>query len=122
MATSIPASSRTLVRGRDYNRCVRCNSPTPEGHWHHRRSRSVVDLHQHRPCNGVWLCGTCHRWVHAHPFEARRKGWIVSRYTAAPCEVPVWATQHGWVLLGHDGGTSPASDPDEEFDDERASQ
>lgn len=108
-ATPIPALSRVRVRARDFFRCVRCGSPTPAmaGHWHHRRSRSIRDDHTHMPCNGVWLCGTCHEWVHKNPFEARATGLIVSRY-AIPCETPLYAQQHGWVLLGEDGSTSPA--------------
>ena len=75
------------------------------------------DDHTHCPCNGINLCGSgttgCHGWVHSHPFEARAMGWIVSRY-AVPHETPVYAAQHGWVLLGCGGDTSPASDPREE--------
>jgi hypothetical protein len=102
-----------MVRGRDFNTCVRCRARISTGEWHHRRSRSVVDEHQHAPCNGLWLCSTCHAWVHAHPFEARAMGWIVSRYMI-PCEMPVFAQQHGWVLLGHDSDVSPTTDPREE--------
>lgn len=96
--------SRLLVRTRDFSRCVRCKTPLASGagEWHHRRSRSVRDECQHASCNGILLCGTCHAWVHAHPFAARAKGWIVSRF-AKPCEVPVFAEQHGWVLLDHKG-------------------
>lgn len=111
MATSIPASAYALVRTRDFWRCVSCGMPANPGEWHHRRSRSVVDEHQHASCNGIHLCTTCHRWVHAHPFEARRRGWIVSRYSI-PCEVPVFTQQHGWVLLDHLGCVAPANDPE----------
>lgn len=71
------------------------------GHWHHRRSRSVVDEHQHCPCNGVWLCSTCHSWAHAHPFEARTTGFIVSRH-AQPSEHEV-QTFLGTLHLKCDG-------------------
>lgn len=113
-ATPIPNASRIIVRGRDLHRCCRCLAPVPAGagHWHHRRSRSVRDEHQHAPCNGVWLCATCHTWVHGHPFEARRVGFIVSRYSI-PCETPVFTRQHGWVLLSHDGPAVPTEPPEE---------
>lgn len=76
--------------------------PTARGEWHHRRSRSVVDPHQHCPCNGVFLCGHCHRWVHANPFEARGLGLIVSRYVESPGEVPV-DSHYGAVMLRCNG-------------------
>ena len=49
----------------------------------------MVDEHQHCPCNGILLCGTCHRWVHGHPFEARRFGFVVSSHQPLPGSVPV---------------------------------
>lgn len=101
--TRIPDTSYSLVRARDFWRCFRCGCPAQPGQWHHRRSRSVVDEHQHEPCNGINLCPPCHSWVHAHPFEARTKGWIVSRH-AIPCEVKVFSAVHfGWTTLGCDG-------------------
>lgn len=104
MGNAIPETSRVLVKNRDMHRCFRCGAPAGagRGEWHHRRSRSVRDEHRHAACNGVWLCGTCHRWVHAHPFEARGKGLIVSRYSATPCLVPV-LSHFGWLVLACDG-------------------
>lgn len=98
MATSIPANSRRLVETRDAYHCVRCGIPTMAGQWHHRRSRSVRDEHQHCPCNGIWLCATCHKWVHEHPFEARGHGWIVSRHKLPNAE-PLQNMRFGWVML-----------------------
>jgi 5-methylcytosine-specific restriction protein A len=87
--SAIPAKSRNLVRERAHHRCERCLSPAPRGEWHHRRGRSVVDGHTHCPCNGVWLCRTCHSWAHTNPTEARKAGWIVSRWVAVPGTVPI---------------------------------
>lgn len=99
--TAIPTSSRLWVKSREDGHCLRCDTPTAVGAWHHRRSRSVVDEHRHLPCNGIWLCTTCHIWVHGHPFEAREKGFIVARF-AIPCEQPVWSIRiDAWILLGH---------------------
>lgn len=100
------------MRVRDYERCVRCYTPTKNGQWHHRRSRSVVGECQHETCNGIYLCHECHAWVHAHPFEARARGWIVSR-AANPCEMPVYTEQFGWVLLDHEGNAIETEDPTE---------
>lgn len=85
--SDIPALARALVKVRARNRCERCGMPG--SHWHHRRSRNVKDQHTHCPCNGVLLCGTCHQWAHANPFQARKEGWIISRYTDRPETVPV---------------------------------
>jgi hypothetical protein len=76
--------------------------PSPDGHWHHRRSRSVRDDHTHCPCVGVWLCPTCHAWVHAHPEDARNAGLIVSRYIAEPSRIP-FKTPLGWCRPRCDG-------------------
>lgn len=98
MATDIPTWSRRAVREREKDRCARCGAPIKAGHWHHRRSRRVRDEHQHHPCNGVLLCGTCHTWVHANPFLARKSGFIVSAHEPEPGKIPVDTV---WGLRSH---------------------
>lgn len=78
--------------------CVRCFMPIQTGAWHHRRTRSVRDVHRHCPCNGVFLCHTDHAWVHAHPFEARQHGLIVTRHEPEPFTVPFRRGDGAWVL------------------------
>jgi hypothetical protein len=111
MRNEIPTIQRAVVKVRDEGKCVRCGGVGSE--WHHRRSRSVRDEHQHCACNGVWLCRTCHAWAHAHPFEARRTGFIVSRHST-PVDHPVECVMRGWVRLTCMGRTefveSPISD------------
>lgn len=97
--SAIPTLSRTIVKDRENVRCCRCGTPSPLGEWHHRRSRRVVDVHQHCPCNGVWLCRTCHVWVHANPMHARRTGFIVSMHNSEPENVPVFTP---WGTRFHD--------------------
>jgi hypothetical protein len=110
--SAIPPESRRLVADRDFGRCTRCGLGATA--WHHRRGRSVIDQHQHCPCNGIYLCDECHRYVHAHPFESRRQGWIVSRHTAVPGEVPVKSAVHcDWVLLQCNGQGRFTNDPEE---------
>lgn len=104
-ATPIPERSRNLVVARDHSRCVRCGAPALPGEWHHRRSRSVRDEVTHSPMNGILLDNVCHSWVHAHPFEARSSGWIVSRY-ADPSTEPVTHALFGLVLLDGNGNYS----------------
>lgn len=98
LADEIPAISRIRVRVRDLQACARCFMPLEQGHWHHRRSRSIRDTHRHCACNGVWLCAHDHQWVHAHPFEARQVGLIVSRHTAQPGTVPFRRGDGAWIL------------------------
>src|SRR5262245_60262872 len=102
MSNDPPEAVRTTVRHRASHRCERCEVPAPNGHLHHRRSRSVRDQHCHCACNLVWLCGTCHAWAHAHPWEAREAGWIVSRHVTEPTAVTL-ATIDGDRVLHCDG-------------------
>lgn len=103
MPNPIPTRSRQLVHRRDLGRCFRCGSPARSGAWHHRRGKAVPGQHQHCPCNGIWLCNTCHTWVHGHPFEARAKGWIVTRHQEFPGAEPA-QSHFGVLLLDCDGG------------------
>lgn len=100
MGNEIPSRARELVKRRTMGRCIRCGGPGSE--WHHRRTRSVRDGHRHCPCNGVWLCLTDHQWVHAHPFEAKAEGLIVSKYEAEPGLIPVSA-HFGELMLECNG-------------------
>lgn len=85
-ATPIPTKSREVLATRSMGRCERCGGMASE--YHHRRSRSVRDEHVHCACNAAHLCGTCHRWAHAHPRDARDSGWIVVR-TGNPSKEPI---------------------------------
>lgn len=94
--SAVPTAARLLVTERDTHRCCRCGMPTA-GQYHHRRSRSEVDEHTHCPCNGVYLCQTCHTWAHAHPTEAIKSGFIVSRYVQYPHTIGIisaWGHRH----------------------------
>lgn len=88
---------------------MRCRVQVFGTAWHHRRSRSVRDDHQHCPCNGITLCATCHAWVHAHPLDARRGGWIVSRAEPTPWKVPCKAEADHWMNLDCFGGARHAT-------------
>jgi hypothetical protein len=50
----------------------------------------------------VFLHQKCHRWVHAHPFQAKGVGFIVSRYQPEPGTVPM-VTPWGTRALACDG-------------------
>lgn len=92
----VPRSVRIIVMKRANMRCERCGTGTNPGQIHHRRSRSVHDLHTHCPCNCVLLCTTCHRDIHATPFSSRGEGFIVSRY-ADPTRAPFQRWDTAWV-------------------------
>ena len=101
----IPSLNRVRVRVRDMHTCVRCFVPTHDGQWHHRRTRSVRDVHRHCTCVGIYLCVTDHAWVHAHPLEARRLGLIVSRHERNPWTIPFKRGDGAWVLPDCRGGS-----------------
>jgi 5-methylcytosine-specific restriction protein A len=105
--SAIPTRSRELVIQRERSLCAGCR--THGSAWHHRRGRSVKDAHQHCPCNGVWLCVTCHTWAHANPFLARSRGWIVARYVTEPGTVSM-STYYGQVHPDCEGGFLYAED------------
>lgn len=86
MSNAIPAAPRMKVVDRD-RVCQRCG--LNGAHVHHRRSRSIRDEHTHCPCNMLYLCFSCHGWAHAHPAEARLKGYILSRWTPHPQTIGV---------------------------------
>lgn len=102
-ATPIPERSRRLVGQRDRWRCQRCGIPAPAGHWHHRRLRTVRDEHTHCTCNGIWLCGICHEWVHHNVAAAYEAGLLMSRHIDEPFSIQ-YKTPIGWRLPDCEGG------------------
>lgn len=112
MANEIPTRSRLIVKERDGEQCYRCGSSGAE--WSHRRPRAVKGGHfQHCPCNGLWMCRTCHAFCHANPAEARTFGWFVSSSEDAPYTVPAKA-YYGWHLLDCDGNATYTTQPKEQ--------
>lgn len=95
---------------RAHQQCERCGAkPRGHLHWHHRRSRRVIDEHTHSVQNGVLLCQSCHTWAHGpERFTARREGFSVSQWEGNPGSIPI-KTRHGWVTLT-DLGTYQAFD------------
>lgn len=101
---NIPTWSRLTVSNRSLRRCERCGGPGSQ--WHHRRGRSVVDEHRHCPCNGVWLCHTCHLWCHQNPALAKDEGFIVMRNAQQPSTYGFAHYQGRWVKPDCSGGLS----------------
>lgn len=74
--------ARDAIRGRCADRCeaiatVGCTGQYEQAH--HRRGRVGPD--PHRADNLLAVCGPCHAHIHAHPSEARERGWSVTRLT-----------------------------------------
>lgn len=103
--SAIPTRSRELVHERDEMRCGRCGGRGTEVS--HRRPRSVLDGHQHCPCNLIYACHGCHAWAHANPIDAQIEGFTLSRMIADPSKIPVWMW-HGLTLLDCKGGMRDA--------------
>jgi len=45
--------------------------------------------------------------VHAHPFEAKRYGFIVSKFTTEPATIPTLRELYGETYYDCTGGTNP---------------
>ena len=43
-------------------------------HRHHKLARRFKD---HSTENLLPVCTACHQWIHAHPAESYRRGWLV---------------------------------------------
>ena len=116
MPNPIPTQARTVLSNRD-KVCLRCLMPPTQ--LHHRRGRAVRDVHQHCPCNLVYLCDSCHRWAHAHPRAAMRSGFVVGRAVGVPGTIPVKGPD-GWWELACDGSAVALGVGDVWFDDDNA--
>lgn len=106
MSSRFPAfltSTREAIQVRSGGRCERCGGVG--GEYSHRRPRGVRDEHTACPCNALWLCRTCHAWLHKNPRSALAEGIALSRYVAEPASRPVTTTA-GVVVLDHEGGWS----------------
>jgi transcription elongation factor Elf1 len=65
-----------LVRERDGSICQRCGEYQKHIHTHHIAPRSQRPDLKQVVDNGVCLCGSCHQWVHHHPIEAEKLGFL----------------------------------------------
>lgn len=102
----IPTAVRMAVDVRDQRHCVRCGIASRELHHRQRRREGGHGLD-----NIVSLCGTCHRWAHSHPNDARDTGFIVSLYVTEIALVPVRMFSGDWVHLLPDGTISYTKAP-----------
>lgn len=94
------------MKQRDHGLCFRCGDPGVQ--WHHRRTRQRKDYHRHCACNGLWVCSTCHLWIHEHTQYARDRGWILLPSTPFPGGVPA-LSRTGPARLFCDGRCEPWS-------------
>ena len=91
-------------------RCGRLLVSPDRAERHHRRLRSGGGRDE--LANLLLLCAACHTTasptsVHANVAEAKKHGWIVTRYRD-PSPVPVLHALHGWVVLDNDGTFTPS--------------
>jgi hypothetical protein len=86
---------------RDGDRCGWCRTPFgQDGVRHHRQPRRIGG---DRLSNLVLLHDRCHKTVHAHPEEARERGFIVSIH-ADTLTTPFDHLARGWVQPDDEGG------------------
>lgn len=83
-------SVRKSVFLRDEGICRRCSRPATD--CHHRKPKQMGGSSDPERnfgmANLVSLCRTCHNYIHAHPAEAYKDGWLVHSWQS-PEEVPV---------------------------------
>ncbi len=75
---------------------------------HRKRRRDGGDT----LANIAYLCGGpqgCHSYVHTHPAEARKFGWIVS-VTKEPDQTPMLVWDKTWVQFDNQGNAHPLFD------------
>ena len=97
------------VLARDGDRCGWCGKgirENPDRH-HRKRRRDGGDVIE----NIVILHHACHMEAHNHPFEAKRRGFIVPTY-ANVIETPLDARGFGWCLLNAEGTRVRTQDPE----------
>lgn len=68
-------------------------------HIHHRQLRSQGG--EHAVANCIFICSDDHTYIHGHPAESYRNGWIVHGFDY-PEDEPV-LRRGRWVLLHEDG-------------------
>lgn len=74
--------------------------------WAHRQRRQRGN---DVPSNGLAACRECHAWCHAHPVEAKAKGWMVHSHHPDPAGVPV-LIRRKWWMLDDEGGMEEVSE------------
>jgi len=83
-------AARKAALLRDDETCRRCLRPATDVH--HRRPRQMGgtsdDSINYGMANLVSLCRTCHNWIHAHPSESYRLGWLVHSWQS-PEDIPI---------------------------------
>ena len=84
--TTIRYGWADAVRERDNYTCWRCGYYNKNNHAHHiatraRRPDLKLDID-----NGMTLCMSCHGWVHYHPKEAAKQGFLISGKYPSPRE------------------------------------
>lgn len=96
-------AAKRVVAARDGGNCLRCLGPATDVH--HRLVKGMggsKDPLVAGLANLVSLCRICHDWVHAHPGEAYKAGWLVLRGTV-PGDAPIRLNAGEWLWLTDDG-------------------
>lgn len=93
------AAMSLLLEARAGGACERCGKECgPVARHHRKRRREGGDS----LANLLFVGRECHTYIHAHPVESRKYGWIVSM-SRNPLDVPVLWRSKEWFYLDDDG-------------------
>lgn len=59
----------------EINYCARCKKQAFWLHAHHLKPKGRGGKTE--AANLVWVDPICHEWIHAHPLEAEKEGWLL---------------------------------------------
>jgi 5-methylcytosine-specific restriction endonuclease McrA len=96
-------NAKRIVVARDGGKCLRCWNEAADVH--HRCPKKMGGTQDSYIAYGLAnlasLCRECHDWVHAHPEEGYRTGYLVHSWDD-PADVPLVLGTH-WIKLRSDG-------------------
>ncbi|MHC9647376.1 HNH endonuclease [Corynebacterium diphtheriae] len=95
VAEAVISRSRGACEAMNSQSCTGLGQPL-----HHRRMRSQGGSHE--VTNLIYVCSGCHQWIHGHPKESYKAGWLV-RSVHDPSSTPVQYRNRQADLL-EDGG------------------
>lgn len=108
------STTKRMVDSRENGTCLKCSQPGTDVH--HRIVRGMGGTKNEAVAYGlanlILLCRSCHNWVHGHPTESYKLGFLVHSWDD-PEEVPV--VKSGARIYFRSDGTFERTGPCELF-------